>query len=37
MDLVLGHAWIADEIFMALKSINEGKRSDAYRRLMLKN
>lgn len=37
MDLVLEHAWLSDSIFLALKSINEGKRSDSYRRLLLKN
>jgi hypothetical protein len=34
---VLDHAWIADEIWLALQSINSGKKSDTFRRLMLKN
>ena len=37
MDLVLAHAWIADEIWITLQSVNQGKRSDAYRRLLAKN
>ncbi|MGZ8172872.1 MULTISPECIES: hypothetical protein [Methylobacter] len=37
MDLVLEHAWIADEIWLALQSINSGKKSDTFRRMLLKN
>lgn len=37
MDLVLEHPWIADEIWLVLQSINQGKKSDTYRRLLLKN
>ncbi len=37
MDLVLEHPWIADEIWMALQSINSGRKSDTYRRQLLKN
>jgi hypothetical protein len=37
MDLVLKHQWIIDELWAALLAINSGKRSDAYRRQLLKN
>ncbi len=37
MDLVLEHTWIADEIWLALQSINSGKKSDTFRRMLLKN
>jgi hypothetical protein len=37
MDLVLEHPWIADQLWLALQSVNAGQKSDAYRRLLLKN
>lgn len=37
MDLVLEHSWIADDIWLALQSINQGKKSDTLRRHLLKN
>lgn len=37
MDLVLAQSWIADDIWFALQSINQGRKSDTLRRLMLKN
>lgn len=37
MDLVLEHQWIADQLWLALQSVNSGQKSDAYRRLLLKN
>jgi len=37
MNLVLEHPWITDPLWMALQSVNAGQKSDAYRRLLLKN
>lgn len=35
--LVFKHAWIYDNLWATLLAVNQGKRSDTYRRMLLKN
>lgn len=37
MDLVLKQSWIADDLMFGLRSINQGRKSDTMRRMLLKN